>query len=95
MSNKYSKGKQQIQCRQFCGTELTQVPIRYSIIIIIIQVIILIVIFLDPITLMLLGDGSRAVEARSDVLLTVRNGFVLLNVTLMISAHGKDRHVCC
>lgn len=72
----------------YTGTELTQVPIRDSIIIII-QFIILILIFLDPITLMLLGDCPRAVEAWSDVLLTVRNGLVFLNVALMTNVQDE------
>ena len=66
-----------------CAT-LTQVPIRDSIIIII-QFIILIIFFFNPITLMLLGNCAGAVEAWSDVLLVVRNGFVFLNVPLTVN----------
>lgn len=72
----------------YTGTELTQVPIRNSVIII--QFIILIVLFLDPIALMLLGNCPRAVEARSDVLLVVRNCLIFLNVALTTNVQ-EDR----
>lgn len=66
----------------YTDTELTQVPIRDGIIIII-QFIILIFFFLYSIALMLLGDCARAMEAWSDVLFVVWNGLVFLNVPLM------------
>lgn len=65
----------------YTGTELTQVPIRDSIVIVI-QFIILIFLILNPIALMLLGNCAGAMEARSDVLLVVRNGLVFLDVSL-------------
>lgn len=72
--------------------ELTQVPVRNSVIII--QFIILIFIFLNPITLMLLGNCARPVEAWSDVLLVVRNCLIFLNVALMANVRD-ERDVCC
>lgn len=66
----------------YTSSELTQIPIRDSIIIII-QFIIVILIFLYAITLMLLGDRTGAMETRPDVLLVVRNGLIFLNVPLI------------
>lgn len=59
--------------------KLTQVPIRNGIIVI---HFIVIVVFLDPIALVLLGNRAGAVEARSDVLFVVWNGLVFLDVAL-------------
>lgn len=70
--------------RDYKGIELTQVPIRDGIIVV--QLIVLILVFLDPIALMLLGNRAGAVEAWPDVLLVVGNGLIFLDVPLMTYA---------
>lgn len=71
----------------YTGAELTQVPIRNSIIII--QFIFLILLFLNTITLMLLGNCAGAVKTWSDVLLIVWNGLILFNVPLMANMNTR------
>lgn len=74
----------------YTGTELTQVPIWDSIIIII-QFIIIVFVILDPVALMLLGDCAGAMETRPDVLFVVWNGFIFLDVSLMMNVGDKKK----
>lgn len=72
------------------STRLTQIPIRNSVIII--KFIFLIVIFLDAITLVLLGDCAGTMEARPNVLFFVWYGLIFLNIPL---TRKNNTHLLC
>lgn len=64
--------------------ELTQVPVRQGIVVIIL-VVVDVLPFLALPAFVLQGDRARLVETGLDVLLAVWNGFILFNVTLQDS----------
>lgn len=64
--------------------QLTQVPVRQCIIIVVLVVIDVLPLLALP-SFVLQSDGAGLVEARLDVLLAVGNGFILFNVALEVN----------
>lgn len=65
------------------GGELTQVPVRDGVIVVV-HFVILFLLLLDAVALVLLCDRAGAMKARPDVLLVVWNGLVFLDVALVV-----------
>lgn len=63
--------------------ELTQVPVGDGVIVVV-HFVVFFLLLLDAVALVLLRDRAGAMEARPDVLLVVWNGFVLLDVALVV-----------